>query len=225
MPGLTNSALVRGKLAFVSGSLNEAYRRFWAEPDLARLYPAYLVQLHQIVRASVPLMEAARRRSSELSGADPVGAPLAAYFEEHIAEERDHDQWLLNDLAAIGIPREEALRRAPSPRVATFVGAQYYWVLHHHPIALLGYIALVEEPPPLALIDEIERRSGLPEAAFRTIRDHARIDPGHAGDLDRFLDALPLSAAHHEALGLSLIHSASALEGCVEELMRAAARA
>ena len=29
----------------------------------------------------------------------------------------------------------------PSPAVAALVGSQYYWLLHHHPVALLGFVA------------------------------------------------------------------------------------
>ena len=40
------------------------------------------------------------------------------------------------------------IARPPAPAVAALVGAQYYWVLHHHPVALLGYIGLLEGYPP-----------------------------------------------------------------------------
>ena len=36
----------------------------------------------------------------------------------------------------------------PPPSVAGLVGSQYYWILHHHPVAFLGYVALMEGYPP-----------------------------------------------------------------------------
>lgn len=214
----SNSARFRAKLRLLSGSTDEAYGRFWAQPDLATHYKAYLIQLHQFVRASVPLMEAAQARAAAMADADPVCPPLAAYYEKHIDEERGHDLWILNDLEAAGVPRERVRRRVPSPRVASLVGAQYYWIAHHHPIALLSYIALFEEPPPLDSIADVQARSGLPDAAFGFLREHGAIDPTHGDDFDRLLDDLPLTPSHEETLGVSMAHCTSALEDCVREL-------
>ena len=33
---------------------------------------------------------------------------------------------------------------------AALVGAQYYWIRHVHPVALLGYVMLLEGYPPSA---------------------------------------------------------------------------
>ena len=46
------------------------------------------------------------------------------------------------------MPRDEVLRRMPSPTVASFIGAHYYWIHHHHPVAQLGQIAVQEGYPP-----------------------------------------------------------------------------
>lgn len=214
----TNSAVLRAKMRLFAAATDEAYRAFWALPEPAKRYPRFLIQLHQIVRASVPLMEAARRRASELAGEDPVAARLVGYYDEHINDERGHDTWILEDLELIGVRREHVLALTPSPRVAALVGAHYYWILHHHPAALLAYIALLEEPPSLAALDDLRARTGYPEAAFRTLREHGTIDPHHGAELDRFLDALPLSPAHHEILGVSVVFTTSALEDCIREL-------
>ena len=118
-------------------------------PRVRDLYPEYLVASHGIVRASVPLMEVARQRATSIAGEDPVAAGLAAYLYEHIPEELDHDEWVLQDLELLGVDRTHVLARPPTPTIAQFVGAQYYWVAHYHPVALLGYIALLEGYPPM----------------------------------------------------------------------------
>jgi hypothetical protein len=66
------------------------------------------------------------------------------YLERHIEEERHHDEWTLDDLAAVGIEPAQTLAIRPTANVAALVGAQYYWILHHHPVALLGYMATLE---------------------------------------------------------------------------------
>jgi hypothetical protein len=215
-----NSVIFRDKLSLLDRALDATYERFWAGPDPVTRYRAFAIQLHQIIRASVPLMEAARLCAAERADGDPVCAALVPYLREHIEEERDHDLWLLEDLEVAGVPRSDVLGRIPTPRVAGLVGAQYYWLRHHHPVALLAYIAVLEgSPPSESFFEALRDRSGLPDAAFRTMRKHGELDPGHRDDLDRFLDSLPLSTAHERLLGVSLVHTSSALGGCIDELM------
>lgn len=215
-----NSVIVRSKLALLDGALDAVYQRFWAGSGPAERYLAFSIQLHQIMRAALPLMEATRARAAELAAGDPVCAALSGYLAGHIEEERDHDIWLLEDLEVAGVPRSDVLGRIPSPRVASLVGAHYYWALHHHPVALLGYIAVLEgSPPSPSFYERMKAETGLPEAAFRTMRKHGELDPGHKEELDRFLDALPLGPAHHRLLGVSLVHTTSALCACIEELV------
>lgn len=84
--------------------------------------------------------------AAEGERAKPTG--LATYLERHVDEERQHDDWLLEDLAELGVAREDVWGRIPSPNIAALVGSQYYWMRHYHPVALLGYIAVLEGRPP-----------------------------------------------------------------------------
>jgi hypothetical protein len=220
MSATPNSIRFRDKLSLLDRALDATYRRFWSGTELADRYRAYAIQLHQIIRASVPLMAAARACAAGRAEQDTVCAALIPYLDAHIAEEHDHDLWLLDDLEVAGVPRSDVLARIPSPRVAGLVGAQYYWIWHHHPVALLGYIAVLEgSPPSESFFEALRDRTALPDAAFRTMRKHGEVDPGHKEELDRFLDSLPLSATHERLLGVSLVHTTSALGACVEELM------
>ena len=130
-------------------------------PRLRELWPEYLVLQHQIIRATVPLTEAALERARELPEADPLREPLASYLDEHVDEELHHDDGLLDDLDSLGVSRADALGRFPSSKVATLVGAQYYWIHHHHPVAFLGYVALMEGYPPTPeLLETLTARTG-----------------------------------------------------------------
>lgn len=205
------SGALRVKTAVALPALRRATARVWEAPELPRRYGEYLCVMHAVVRASVPLMEQAAARCAALGAADPVARPLADYLREHVREERDHDAWLLGDLAAIGWDPAEPLHRVPPPAVAELVGAQYYWMLHHHPVGLLGYVAVLEEQPGTPELPEhLERRTGLPPAGFRTLRAHVALDPGHRAALDAVLDRLPLSAGHEELVALSALHTVSA---------------
>jgi hypothetical protein len=178
----------------------------YSHPRFAEAVTEYMVRLHWVIRASVPLMEAACDRARLLADTDYVAAGLAAYLAQHVREEQNHDEWLLDDLALLGLSRNEVLSRMPSPAIAGIVGAQYYWIMHHHPVALLGYIAVLEgSPPTVDEIDALADRTGLPRAAFNTSYKHAHLDPHHRDDLDRTLDTLPLQPEHVALIGVSAL--------------------
>lgn len=190
------SELLRLKLALAAGEYDAAAEALWLHPELASRFPDYLFRIHSIIRASVPVMEAARDRAAELANDDPACAALAAYLAQHVPEERHHDDWLLDDLEILGVTRTDVWSRQPSATVAALVGAQYYWIRHFHPVAILGYIAVLEGTPPTeAHVEGVIERTGLPPDAFRTFIKHARLDPHHRDDLDAALDAMPLTEA------------------------------
>jgi hypothetical protein len=189
-------------------------------PRLRELWPEYLILQHQIIRATVPLTEAALAQALQLDGSDPVAPPLAEYLRGHVEEELHHDETLLDDLDQLGLGRPTVLARVPSPAVAALVGGQYYWILHHHPVAFLGYVGLMEGYPPTGeLIETLIARTGYPADAFRTYLEHAELDPGHRDRLDRTLDELPLDPSHEVAIGLSAIATAALAAKSLQEVV------
>jgi hypothetical protein len=165
------------------------------------------------------LTETALARSRELDG-DPLGEPLTSYLEKHVDEELHHDVTLLGDLERLGIERAGVTKHMPSPAVAGLVGSQYYWIFHHHPVAFLGYVALMEGYPPTPeLIETLIERTGYPRDAFRTYVEHAELDPGHRDHLDRTIDSLPLEPRHETAMGISAIATASLAARSLEEIL------
>jgi Iron-containing redox enzyme len=219
-----NAERLRGTLGLVLGELLGAGERLMNHPRIRELYPEYLFTIHCVIRASVPLMETARDRARPMGHDDPVAAELADYLSAHIEEERDHDEWLLGDLETIGVDRAGVLARPPSPTVASAVGAQYYWVLHYHPVALLGWIGLLEGYPPTPrMIDELLARTGYGPEAFRTLTAHAELDPHHGDELFEALDRLPLTAGQSAAIGLSAISSVHLLARALDEVTGQAA--
>jgi pyrroloquinoline quinone (PQQ) biosynthesis protein C len=182
------------------------------------MFPEFLFAVHCSIRSSVPLMKAAQARARAKAAVDPVAAGIVDYLRQHIREEHDHDVWLLEDMEAVGMKRSEILRRPPPPTVAALVGAQYYWILHAHPVALFGYMAVLEgNPSSLEQINEIQVRNGLPREAFRTLIEHADIDQGHRKDLDRVVDRLPLSEQQSVLIALSAFHTIEMISRLLEE--------
>jgi hypothetical protein len=215
----TGSRRLRNKLELVLPVLLASGRRLMGHPKLHEIYPEFLVMVHGIIRASVPLMETALTTARTLPD-DEVAVLLADYLEHHIPEERGHDDWLLADLDSIGVARDQVLRRVPSPAIAALVGSQYYWVQHVHPVGLLGYIALLEGYPPARHdIDQVQAATGYGPEAFRTLLLHADLDPHHGDDLDHLLNSLPLTEQQLTLVGLSAIASVQLITQARQELL------
>ena len=163
----------------------------------------------------MPLTRVALERARDLDEPE-----LAQYLELHVDEELGHDETLLDDLAVLGLERERVLARMPSSAVATLVGAQYYWILHHHPLAFLGYVGVMEGYPPTAeLVELLLERTGFPREAFTTFAEHGELDPGHRDHLDRTLDALPLTERHEQVIGASAVATVALATKAVEEVV------
>jgi Iron-containing redox enzyme len=192
---VTAARLVRPALWLACPAVHAAAREMWAAPSLRERYPVYLAAMHALIRTSVPLLEAAAAACRGRAAGDPAADLLAGYFTAHAAEERGHDQWLLEDLAALGVRRPDTLPGAACAQdIAALAGAQYYWIHHGHPACLLGYIAVLEGcPPDAAMVAGLPARTGLPAAGFRTLAWHASQDPAHSRELARLLERLPLS--------------------------------
>ena len=216
------SARLRAKIELASAPLAVACQTLFEHEQLTTLLREYFIEVHATIRATVPLLETAAARAAAAED-DPVATGAAAYLAEHAEEERHHDEWLLEDLELVGVDRGEVLERVPSPTVARLVGAQYYWVLHYHPVAILGYLSVMEGSPPSNwLIDRLIERSGFPRDAFRTYALHGELDAHHRDELDETIDALPLRPEHEELLSLSALTTVEQLTRSVEEVLETA---
>jgi Iron-containing redox enzyme len=218
--GPTASGILKAKVELAQRSAGSVYERFWNGACTPALLASLQLRTYDVARASVSLMEAALARCQALTPADSVAVGLIPYLSHHIEEERNHDVWLLEDLEALGVSRQQVLERPPSLTAARLVGAQYYWIYHDYPIALVGYMAVLEGC--LVSEDFLEDficRSRIPRAGVRTLLLHARIDYEHEAGLDKLIDGLPLTSRHIAAMGLSALHTVSLLATLTQEVM------
>jgi hypothetical protein len=217
---VTHSAILRAKMEITGSVLRQAFGRLWDRPDLREVYTVFLQHLHYIMRASVPLMESALQRARELAASDPVAAGLASYLATHIPEETDHDEWTLDDLEVLGMSREAVLAAIPPTTVAAMVGAQYYWIHHDHPVAILGYIAVLEgNPPSPSHIRFLKTATGFLDDAFRTYQKHGQLDVYHREELARALDALPLSPRLEALISISAAQTSALFSDAIDDFL------
>ena len=221
MSSATHSELLWTKIRFAEGRLNAASNLFWTHPDLADILPQFLIQLHRVMQSGISLMRTARARALSLPD-DPVATQTAAYLEVHIEEEKDHDQWLLSDIESLGIDPADVLHATPLPAVVSLLGAQYFWMFHIHPVAIFGYLIVLEGYPPLVhQLEQIRQTTGLPSTAFRCLKSHAEDDPEHIETLNHTLDEMPLTPDQSKYLALSAFHTIDAVASILEELLEA----
>jgi hypothetical protein len=226
MAPLAASELISSRLTATVTDAVAVAAQVRVHPDVRSLYPDLLRELHGTVRASVPLLETAAREARRLAAAgDAVADGLVDYYRRHVAEELHHDDWLLEDYRALGRDPSEILTAPPSQPVAVMVGPIYYWVLHFHPVALLGYLVVTEgAPPTLDLVEDLQRRTGFPTRSFHTLRHHAVVDLDHGDDVWDLVDALPLSDEQLDVIELAAVHTARAQVALLTDLLAPRAR-
>jgi hypothetical protein len=221
MNNLSHSRRLRAKIQLAREELDAAAVALWTHPRLREIYPEFLFRNHSVIRCSVPLMKAAAERCEKILDADPLAPGMLEYFRKHIPEETGHDEWVLDDLQTLGYRREEVLKRIPPPSAAALAGAQYYWIRHVHPVALLGFIAVLEgTPPDVKFFESTADRIGVPRRAFSNLLLHGKLDPQHRDDLDRTLDALPLTDQHHALMGVSAFQTIHLLTRVANEAVQ-----
>jgi pyrroloquinoline quinone (PQQ) biosynthesis protein C len=223
MNGLTNSEILWGKIRLAENRLFAATHTFWNHPDLSVLLPRFLIQTHCLMRHGLALMAVARDRA--LSGPqDPVARDLVAYLSVHIEEEAGHDAWLLDDICSLGFEPQQVLHAPPCAATAALIDSQYHWIRQLHPVAIMGYLILMEGYAPLvSQLDEIKARSGAPETAFRCLRRHAEDDPQHLAELNAALDRMSLTVDQTRAVGMSALTAIDCVASMFEELQETSA--
>ena len=154
-----------------------------AEGTLGIAYPALLVETYHYVRHSCALMDRARERLSD------DFAALRDYLAVHRAEEYGHEQWLLDDLAALGHDRAAVAASEPLAETVALVGDQLYVIDFLHPAGLLGYVYVMEsQPPTRGYLEQLHRdgagctarradASGAPRRSRRRTPPRAQRDP------------------------------------------------
>lgn len=135
-----------------------------------------LVNAYQIIVASGRLLLEAT------VGRDPI----SDYYMRHYHEEKDHAEWLAEDLATVGV---DVQAETVNPLVAQFVGMQYYFIKHMHPAMLLGYMTVLEcFPTQLEDIRLLENLYG--KELMRTLRFHAEHDIDHGKEVLAVIDTI-----------------------------------
>lgn len=160
--------------------------RFLAVPILTRaaergvphdVYLAFLGQAYHHVKYTCPLLERALARCT------PEDKSYRAGLLEYIEDETGHEQWILDDIAALGGDPSSVRDAAPGVPCRAMVGYATYAIDHVSPYALLGMVHVLEGTSARIAgqaADAIARSmQRSPTAGFSYLVSHGRLDQDH----------------------------------------------
>lgn len=176
-------------------------------------YRALLLELYHVVWHFNPVSAAAASRLED-------GHKQVRYFlYEHMQEESGHEEWVRNDLQAVGVEPATTEAHDPSPFTRAMVGYNYWAADRRHPCSVLGMlytlevIASVYGGPFASAIKEALLLEG--ERGVSFINSHATMDAEHMAQLRKILNTLhdePARGAVVESALLNFHHFTRIIE-------------
>jgi pyrroloquinoline quinone (PQQ) biosynthesis protein C len=156
-------------------------------------YRAFLRDLYHIVWHFCPIMATAAARC----GDDLRNIRYDLYGR--IDEEKGHEDWVAEDIAAMG-GDVKANIAAPSAPVQAMIGYNYYAAERVHPCSVLGMLYVLEVVASVyggKAADSIARAIGRDpgKGGFRFLSSHATMDADHLAQLNVLLKTIDDPAA------------------------------
>lgn len=167
-------------------------------------YRKLLLELYHLVWHFNPVCAAAASRV-------PDKLRQVRYFlYEHMREESGHEQWVMNDLEAVGVNRSTLLAYQPSPHVLGQVGYNYWAADRRDPCSVLGMLYTLEVIASVygGTFAEAIRHSLLLEGerGVSFISSHATMDAEHMAELRQVLNTVDDEAAREAIVESTLLN-------------------
>jgi pyrroloquinoline quinone (PQQ) biosynthesis protein C len=163
-------------------------------------YVAFLTQAYHHVKHTVPLLMAVGSRLPE--DKEWLREAVAEYIEEELG----HQEWILNDIAACGVDKEEVRQSQPSAATELMVAYAYDTVNRVNPIGFFGMVHVLEGTSVTTAdkaASSIKDALNLPAKAFSYLRSHGALDVEHVKFFESLMDRITDPAEQQQ-----IIHSA-----------------
>jgi pyrroloquinoline quinone (PQQ) biosynthesis protein C len=150
-------------------------------------YVAFLREAYHHVKHTVPLLMACGSRL------DNGRAAVRAAVEEYIAEERGHDEWILDDLRACGADAEAVRAGAPSPATELMVAYVHDYIARVNPVGMFGMVHVLEGTSSALATraaQAIAQALRLPPSAFTYLTSHGELDREHVRFFEQTVNRL-----------------------------------
>ncbi|MFG1297115.1 TenA family transcriptional regulator [Xanthobacter variabilis] len=149
------------------------------------LYVAFLTEAYHHVKHTFPLLALAAARTTD-------GRYQAALLE-YMEEERGHEAWILDDIAAMGGDAQAVRNGPPAPACRIMVAFAYHAIEHVSPYAMLGSVHVLEGMSVrLAdrLADILQRQFGAGgQGGFSYLTTHGSLDQEHVAFFRTLVDS------------------------------------
>ena len=148
------------------------------------LYLDFLAEAYLHVKHTFPLLALAASRTSDQRYQDAL--------VEYMEEERGHEQWILNDIGALGGDPDTVRDGQGAPACRIMVGYAYYAIEHISPYAFLGSVHVLEGMSVLLadqVADAMKASLGFEsDTGFTYLRTHGSLDTEHVAFFRKLAD-------------------------------------
>jgi long-chain acyl-CoA synthetase len=154
-------------------------------------YIAYLTEAYHHVRHTVRFLMAMGVNLPESK------KWLHDAISEYIEEEKGHEEWILNDIAAAGADKEAARNATPNLETQVLVAYNYDYITRKNPIGFLGMVFMLESTSIQIAnngADALKTNLGLPQNAFTYLYSHGALDIEHMKFFEQLVDKITDSA-------------------------------
>lgn len=180
-------------------------------------YAAFLTEAYHHVKHTVPLLMACGARLPERL------EWLRHGVAEYIEEEYGHEQWILNDLAAIGSDAEAVRTGMPSLATEFMVSYAYDTIARRSPVGFFGMVLVLEGTSAAIATraaEVIMAQLEIPKRACSYLLSHGSLDTQHVRHFDALVDRI--EGAEDRA---ALLHCARRFYRLYGDVFRALPRA
>jgi pyrroloquinoline quinone (PQQ) biosynthesis protein C len=180
---------------------DEARRSFETNPRILSIvanglsverYRRLLFELYHVVWHFNPTCAAAASRMGS-------NQEVRYFLYDHMMEEKGHEEWVINDLEALGVRRETALTTAPTNHLLALIGYNYWAADRRNPCSVLGMIYALEViasvyggPIAAAIADSLLLAD---DRGISFITSHVTMDTEHMAELRTILNRIEDEAA------------------------------
>ena len=167
-------------------------------------YRKLLLELYHVVWHFNPVCAAAASRVP-----DPL-RQVRYYLYEHMHEESGHEEWVMNDLEAVGVGHAVTRAHAPSVHTLALNGYNYWAADRRHPCTVLGMMYALEVIASVygGTFSSAIRESLLLEGdrGVSFISSHATMDAEHMASLRQVLNTITDEAAREAIVESTLVN-------------------
>ena len=178
----------------------DARQRLEASPAIQRCldgevemqtYRAFLTEAYHHVKHTVPLLMACGSRLPERL--EWLREAIVTYIQEEVG----HQEWILNDLASLGVDKELVRQGQPSLPTELMVSYAYDTVARSNPVGLFGMVYALEKTSSTIATyaaSQIVSALDLTPESMSYMVSHGSLDIEHMQHFERLMNRLEDSA-------------------------------